>query len=168
MLEQGVQCVPNAVVETLVEMVQSLIVELSRSAQSYSELCGRSNPLFVDVYIAMIEMGINVQGLVNFGRRKTKYHIQTPQIQPKQPMPKILQVGDKRPLLPYIPDYFPSFPGGSPVEVSIETLAIAKVFFSRAIFMWPELSKLILLISACSEALQIIRSSHHWTNSIRS
>ena len=112
LLEQGVQCVPNGLLETLVEMVQSLIVELSRSAQGFAELCGRSNPLFVDVYAAMGEMGLNMQGLVSFGRRKTKYHIQTPQIQPKQPVPKILQVGDKRSLLPYIPDYFPSFPGG--------------------------------------------------------
>lgn len=111
LLEQGVQCVPNSVVETLVEMVQSLIVELSRSAQSYSELCGRSNPLFVDVFIAMIEMGLKTQELVNFGRRKTKYHIASPQIQPKQSVSKILQVGDKRSLFSYIPDYFPSFPG---------------------------------------------------------
>ena len=111
LLEYGVQSVPNSVIETIVEMVQSIIVELSRSAQSYSELCGRSNPLFVDVYIAMIEMGLNVQDLVAFGRRKTKFHISTPQIQPKQALPKILQVGDKRSLLSYIPDYLPSFPG---------------------------------------------------------
>jgi len=110
LLEQGVQCVPNSVVETLVEMVQSLICELSSSAQSYSELCGRSNPLFVDVFIAMVEMGLRTQDLVSFGRRKTKYHLPTPQIQPKQAAPRILQVGDKRSLLPYIPDHFPSFP----------------------------------------------------------
>lgn len=119
LLEQGVQNAPNSVVETLVEMVQSLICELSRSAQSYSELCGRSNPLFVDVFIAMIEMGLRTYDLVSFGKRKTRYHIPTPQTQPKQPAPRILQVGDKRSLFSYIPDYFPSFPGRNLVSTDL-------------------------------------------------
>lgn len=111
LLEESIKNVPNSVIETLVEMVQSLICELSRSAQSYSELCGRSNPLFVDVFIAMIEMGLRTQDLVSFGKRKTIHHIPTPQIQPQISTNKILQVGDKRSLFSYIPDHFPSFPG---------------------------------------------------------
>lgn len=111
LLEHGIQSAPNSVIETLVEMVQSLICELSRSAQSYSELCGRSSPLFVDVFIAMVEMGLNTQELVIAGRQKTKYHIPNPQIQAKPSVPKLLQIGDKKSSLSYIPDYFPSFPG---------------------------------------------------------
>lgn len=110
LLEHGIQSAPNSVIETLVEMVQALIVELSRSAQSYSELCGRSSPLFVDVFIAMVEMGLNTQELVSAGRQKTKYHIPNPQIQSKPSVPKLLQIGDKKSTLSYIPDYYPPFP----------------------------------------------------------
>jgi transcription initiation factor TFIID subunit 8 len=110
LLERGFQSAHHSCIETLSEMMQSFINELGRSAQSLAELCGRTEPLFVDVFIALVEMGLDTAQLYQFGRRGSRVQLPAPTLQAKQGAPKILQAGERRALAHYIPEHFPQFP----------------------------------------------------------
>lgn len=110
MLDRGFHTAHHACIETMAEMLQSFVVELGRSAQALAELCGRTEPLFVDVFIGLIEMGMDASQLYQFGRRGCSVVLPTPALQPKQMPPKILQAGERRSLAHYIPEHFPPFP----------------------------------------------------------
>ncbi|RWS00109.1 proline rich salivary secreted protein-like protein [Dinothrombium tinctorium] len=108
--EAGFGYAERAAVETLVEMLQSLLREMGRSAQAFTELSGRTQPLVGDIAIALIEMGIDIDSIAQYAKRPNRICISKPAQAPKQVTPKILQTGEKKSLFTYIPDYFPQFP----------------------------------------------------------
>ncbi|XP_002732682.1 transcription initiation factor TFIID subunit 8-like [Saccoglossus kowalevskii] len=96
--------------ETLTEMIQSYITELGRSAQTYCELSGRTEPMLNDVAVSLIEMGTDLAALTMHAKKSQRVLIQ-PQEQMRPPVtPRILQAGEKKPHPSHIPDYLPSFP----------------------------------------------------------
>lgn len=111
--EAGYAYADKTALETLVEMLQALLSELGRSSRSAAELAGRTEVIVPDIVLALVEMGINVDSIPEYGRsvmRGTKIVIPSPPVAGKQNVPKILQAGDKRPHFPYIPDHLPPFP----------------------------------------------------------
>ena len=99
--------------ETLVEMLQSLLTEMGKSSRSAAELAGRTEVVVPDVVLALVEMGLNVDSIPEYGRsqmRSSKIVIPAPGIAAKQSVPKILQAGEKKSHFSYIPDYLPPFP----------------------------------------------------------
>uniref|UniRef100_A0A2P2HXA2 Transcription initiation factor TFIID subunit 8 n=1 Tax=Hirondellea gigas TaxID=1518452 RepID=A0A2P2HXA2_9CRUS len=108
--EAGCITVEKAVLGTLVEMLQSTIVELGRTARGYSDVACRSEPLLADIILTFADMGINYDGLQAYSRRPNRNIVPPLQVQQDTKQHTILQVGDKKPHLPYIPDNLPPFP----------------------------------------------------------
>lgn len=108
--ESGFSSADKLSLETLLQMIQSLIFEIGRSSRAFCELSGRTEPLVGDIVVAIIEMGINVDSIASYGMRTNRPVIPSPQIMSKQSIPRILQAGEKKSLSPYIPDYLPPFP----------------------------------------------------------
>lgn len=110
--EHGIGSTETGVIETFVEMMQSLFVELGRSSKAYAELAGRTEPFLGDVTLAMVEMGLNVHSLPAYVRRpganKSVVPVPAKAVQPQST--RALQTGEKLPHPSYIPEYLPPFP----------------------------------------------------------
>jgi len=61
--EVGFEAAETSSLETMTELTQSLITELGRSTRGFCELAGRVEPVAGDLVLALVEMGINVNGL---------------------------------------------------------------------------------------------------------
>ncbi|XP_064476856.1 transcription initiation factor TFIID subunit 8-like [Ornithodoros turicata] len=109
-IEAGFATAERAAVESLVEMLQSCLTEIARSSRAFCELTGRTEVLSGDVFMALVEMGINIESLGPFIKRSNRITLPTPAMAPRSTTPKILQAGEKKPLPPYIPDHFVAFP----------------------------------------------------------
>jgi len=96
--------------EILLQMLQSLIFEMGRSSRAFCELSGRTEPLVGDVVVALIEMGLDCDSIAAYGLRPNRVQIPSPQVMPKQNIPRTLQAGEKKSLSSYIPEYLPPFP----------------------------------------------------------
>ncbi|KAL1117226.1 hypothetical protein AAG570_004553 [Ranatra chinensis] len=110
LIEVGFDSAEHVALETLTEILQSFIAETGSSARSYCELAGRTEPLFADVILALVNGGFNVSGIEEHARRPNKNVIPAPlaSAQPKQL--SILQAGTKRPHPSHIPAHLPVFP----------------------------------------------------------
>lgn len=108
--ESGFGWADKPSLDTLLQMLQSLIFEIGRSSRAFCELNGRTEPLVGDVVVALVEMGLSCESLSSYAMRPNRVIIPSPQVMPKQSTPRILQTGEKRQLSPYIPDYLPPFP----------------------------------------------------------
>ncbi|KAG9510797.1 Transcription initiation factor TFIID subunit 8, partial [Fragariocoptes setiger] len=109
--DAGLDAADESVIDMLTTIMQSLICEIGRSGQAHAELNSRTEVLVNDVCQALMEMGLNSDSLPEFAEKMSKMHpIPAPGREPSNNQPKILQAGAKRPLHPYIPDYFPPFP----------------------------------------------------------
>ncbi|XP_054168431.1 transcription initiation factor TFIID subunit 8-like [Oppia nitens] len=108
--ENGFVSADKPSLDTLLQMIQSIIKEIGRSAQAFCELSGRTEPLVGDVVMALIESGLDCDQIAAYAMRPNRVTIPTPQVMAKQSTPRILQAGEKKLLSSYIPDYFPSFP----------------------------------------------------------
>lgn len=132
--ENGFAYAERPAVETLLEMLQSLICEIGRTSRQYCEHGGRTEPNVADIDIALVCLGIRSDGIPDYAKRSERIVLPPPGKAPSQPMPKILQAGDKKPLPPYIPDYFPSFPGNHRFfESCCEKIPIVLIIFTREI-----------------------------------
>lgn len=109
--EAGFHSADRAVVNTLVEMLQSLLIELGHSSRLYAEIAGRTEAFIGDTVLAMVDMGLPIQGLPEHIKRpnpcrpavapvSVKHHANT----------RALQIGEKFQHPPHIPDYLPPFP----------------------------------------------------------
>lgn len=109
-MDAGFSTADDVALETLTEMLQSLITELARSTKALAELGGRTHPLVADVIVALVEMGLNVDSIAAYGRRISKVHLVPPQKSAPSTEPRRLQVGRKRLHPSHIPDHMPAFP----------------------------------------------------------
>ena len=103
----------KGVVETLVEILTATVCEIGRSSRAAAELAGRTEVMVGDVILALVEMGMNVDSIPAYGRQgqlSQKLIIAQPAQAPRSATPKILQAGEKKPHLPFIPSYLPPFP----------------------------------------------------------
>uniref|UniRef100_A0A1L8DI39 Transcription initiation factor TFIID subunit 8 n=1 Tax=Nyssomyia neivai TaxID=330878 RepID=A0A1L8DI39_9DIPT len=108
--ESGFDSADKDALETLSEMCQSLISELGQSSRNYCELSGRTIPVIGDVVIALINMGISIQGLEAFAKRDGRHTIPTPQQVSTQKQLNLLQAGTKNPHPSHIPGHLPALP----------------------------------------------------------
>lgn len=109
--EVGFSTAEESVIEILTVMLQSLITEAGRSSQMLAEHNGRCEVTPSDVIISLIEMGLNVESVLDYAKnRNLMFRIPTPAREQPLKQPTILHTGQSRPLHSYIPDYFPAFP----------------------------------------------------------
>lgn len=106
----GFQGASKASLETLTEMLQAFLTELTRSCRKFCEHGHRTTPDFTDVKMALSEVGLSAHGLNLYSKivKNQNFRI-LPSKQPiehktlKSGLPNINHPG-------YIPNYFPSYP----------------------------------------------------------
>jgi transcription initiation factor TFIID subunit 8 len=110
LVELGFQHSEKIAHETLTEIMQSLIRQIGISAYSYCELSGRTEPVVEDVIMALVNMGVSVEGIYFYATRPGRIMITPPGklIQPKRQC--MLQAGEKELHPSHIPVHFPPFP----------------------------------------------------------
>lgn len=108
--EAGFTTAEESVIELLTVMLQSLITETGRTSQMMAEHNGRCEVTPGDVITALIDLGINLDSIADYGKRRNPIRIPTPGREQPQRQPTILQAGQTRPLHSYIPNHFPPFP----------------------------------------------------------
>lgn len=108
--EAGFSSAEESAIELLTVMLQSFITECGRSSQLLAEHNGRCQTTPNDVILSLIEMGTNVDSLLEYGKKRIPLRIPAPARESQQKQPTILHTGPPRPLHSYIPDYFPPFP----------------------------------------------------------
>ncbi|KAJ9582990.1 hypothetical protein L9F63_022675, partial [Diploptera punctata] len=96
--------------ETLIEMAQSLICQIGLSAKSYCELSGRTEPVVGDVVIAMVNMGLSLDGIDAHARRPGRTVLPPLVSSTQSKQLSILQAGVKQTHPPHIPAHLPPFP----------------------------------------------------------
>lgn len=110
LLEYDFRSVDKQSLETLSEVIQSLITEVGISARSYCELSGRTIPLLGDVIVALANMGISLQLLESFAKRENREIFPLPSQASQQKQLNLLQAGLKNAHPPHIPSYYPVLP----------------------------------------------------------
>ncbi|KAG0700303.1 Transcription initiation factor TFIID subunit 8 [Chionoecetes opilio] len=108
--EAGFTAFEKAALGTLTEMLQSLLSEIGRSTRAYAELAYRTEPVSGDVVMALVDMGISMDGLQAFRSRPNRVVITAPAQTVDMKQHNVLQVGDKKSHPAHIPEHLPSFP----------------------------------------------------------
>lgn len=108
--EVGFGMAEESALETLTEMLQSLITEIGKSTKAYTELCGRTEVLVTDVFTALIDQGINIESIPAHAARQNKSVFIPPGQSTPQPVQKVLSAGERQPHPAHIPDHLPPFP----------------------------------------------------------
>ncbi|XP_015517026.1 transcription initiation factor TFIID subunit 8 [Neodiprion pinetum] len=110
LVENGFETCERQALETLTEMLQAFIVEVGDSAKNYCELSGRTEPLIADVILALINMGIKLEGMETYGKRLNRTVLPQLQQQIQAKQLNILQAGVKQNHPSHIPNHLPPFP----------------------------------------------------------
>ncbi|XP_023935508.1 transcription initiation factor TFIID subunit 8 [Bicyclus anynana] len=110
LLETGFESSDRIALETLTEVIQCFFTEVGNSAKSYCELTGRTEPVLGDVMMALINMGISVQGIEQYAARPKRHVIQPPQQASVPRTPAMLSAGSKAKPPPHIPFHLPPLP----------------------------------------------------------
>ncbi|XP_045774032.1 transcription initiation factor TFIID subunit 8 [Maniola jurtina] len=110
LLESGFDSADKIALETLTEVLQCFLTEVGNSAKSYCELTGRTEPVLGDVMMALINMGISVQGIEQYAARPNRHVIQPPQQASVPRTPAMLSAGSKAKPAPHIPFHLPPLP----------------------------------------------------------
>jgi len=108
--EVGFECADSTALETLTELCQSLLSELGRSSSAFCELAGRVEPVSADVVLAMVEMGISVQGIKDYALRNNRFTVPSPSQSVSSKQTAILHTGNKKKHPAYAPDHLPEMP----------------------------------------------------------
>lgn len=115
--EAGFTAAEEPAIQALTTMLQSLISEIARLSQSFAEHNGRCEVTPSDVFVALIDMGLNVESILKFDNKlllksvsKIFENKNSLERVPTQKQPDILHIDQTRPLHSYIPSHFPPFP----------------------------------------------------------
>lgn len=108
--EQGFDSAEVTSLETLTELTQSLIVELGRSARAFCELAGRVEPVSADLVLALVEMGLPMDGLQDYALRSGRLTVSAPGQTVSSKQTAILHTGNKKRHPGHIPDHMPEMP----------------------------------------------------------
>lgn len=110
LLETGFDAAEKMSLETMVEILQCFFSEVGNSAKNYCEITGRVQPIAADVHLALINMGISLQGIEQYASRPNRHVIQPPQQALAPKTPAMLSAGAKAKAAPHIPFHLPSLP----------------------------------------------------------
>lgn len=111
--EVGFTHAESASVETLVELLQAVLVEIGRTARGFCELAGRTEPLASDVTASLVDLGLPsmLNGeLIAHAFRADRTEIKAPLHAVTEQQPRTFSMGKRPPHFGYIPDYMPPFP----------------------------------------------------------
>lgn len=108
--ESGFSSIEKAALESMTEMMQSLLTEIARSSRGFCELSGRVQPLIGDVVMALVELGIDIESIPPYAKRSNRLTLPLSPNPQKSTTTKILQAGEKRSHPSYIPEHYPQFP----------------------------------------------------------
>ncbi|KAJ8682713.1 hypothetical protein QAD02_018505 [Eretmocerus hayati] len=108
--ECGFESCERAAMETLTEMLQSLLRSIGESARNYCELSGRTEILMADIILALVNAGIKIDNLHKYGFRSKRSVLPPLQQQTQTKQLNILQAGVKQPHPPHIPSHLPPLP----------------------------------------------------------
>ncbi|KAL4225719.1 transcription initiation factor TFIID subunit 8 [Mactra antiquata] len=108
--EVGFGMAEESAIETLTEMLQSLLTEIGKSSKAYTELCGRTDVLVTDVLTALIDQGINIESIPAHAFRHNKSVFNPPGQSVPQPIQRVLSAGERQEHHTHIPDHLPPFP----------------------------------------------------------
>lgn len=87
-----------------------VIFEVGETSRSYCELSGRTSPVIGDIVVALVNLGIPVQGLEAYATRDTRPILPAPQQHTQAKPLNILQAGTKNPHPSHIPNHLPPLP----------------------------------------------------------
>jgi len=109
--QSGFQGVTKASLETLTELMQAHLSELTRSCCKFSELDHRTTPDLTDVKMALADIGSSAYGLHIYSKRAPSQPLRTlnPQKLPlehKALRPSLSKINQPS----YIPNHFPDYP----------------------------------------------------------
>jgi len=108
--EAGFDIASPLPLETLIEVMQGFISEVGRSSRAYCELAARTEPVVADVVLALVEMGVSVQGIQEYSRRVNRTTVTAPNQAVASKQTAILHTGNKKRHPPHIPDNLPDMP----------------------------------------------------------
>ena len=108
--EVGFETAESGSLETLTELTASLLTEVGRSARAYCELAGRVEPVVADLVLALVELGIPMDGLREFAMRGGRVTLPAPAQAVPAKQTAILHTGNKRRHPLHIPEYLPEMP----------------------------------------------------------
>lgn len=108
--EAGFATAEESAIELLTVMMETFFQEAARGSRLMAEHNGRSETIPDDVILSLIEMGINLDTLSEYGRKRQPMRIPAPIKEPQQNPPTLLHTGQTRPHHSYIPDHYPPFP----------------------------------------------------------
>ena len=108
--EVGFESAESATLETLTELTASLLTEVGRSARAYCELAGRVEPVIADVILALVELGVPLDGLSDFAMRGGRVSLPAPAQAVPAKQTAILHTGNKKRHPAHIPDHLPEMP----------------------------------------------------------
>ncbi|XP_011498064.1 PREDICTED: transcription initiation factor TFIID subunit 8-like isoform X2 [Ceratosolen solmsi marchali] len=108
--ECGFESCEKGALETLTEMLQSLLCEIGESARNYCELSGRTEILVADVLLALVNAGIRMDNMHLYGLRANRTLLPPLQQQTLTKQLNILQAGVKQNHPSHIPSHLPPLP----------------------------------------------------------
>ena len=76
----------------------------------FSEAAGRVEPLPADVILALIDMGLSLNGMEQYAFRNNRHSMPTPAQSTQVKQLSMLAAGSKQHLPHYIPNHLPQFP----------------------------------------------------------
>ena len=110
LLELGFQFCENMALETLTEIMQSLLRQIGTSSHMYCEHAGRVQPVIGDVVMALVDMGIVPDHIEAYAKRNERV-ILPPLLKASHPKRvNNLHVGKVQPHPAHIPEYLPPLP----------------------------------------------------------
>jgi len=108
--EVGFESAESSCVETLTELTTSLLTELGRSARAYCELAGRVEPVVADLVLALVELGMPLEGLRDYAVRGARVSLAQPTLAVPAKQTAILHTGNKKRHPPHVPESMPDMP----------------------------------------------------------
>ena len=111
-IEAGYESAEKTVLETLSEMLQSYITEISHTTKVFCEHAGRTLPNGQDVKCAFADIGFYSGQLLNYVNRARQINLGQVSCTLDATTAPVLQVGKRKNFPPYIPETFtfPSLP----------------------------------------------------------
>lgn len=108
--EVGFGSAQESAIELLTVMMESFFQEAARGSRLMAEHNGRSEATPNDVLLSLIEMGISIESLNEYGKKRQPTRIPAPTRESQQNQPTLLHTGQNKPHPPHIPDHYPPFP----------------------------------------------------------
>ena len=110
--ETGAHLVKVNVFTLLTELLDTFLSEVALESKRYAELAGRSAPIPADVLTALIDMGMEMQPLMDYCQQPRRVFLPAP---PVDNTPDFVVDQAFAPELPkqrpgYVPDHMPQFP----------------------------------------------------------